>query len=47
MMKATKTRTVLLIALILGLATTVSAQKDKPALSPDQAKAKQAYALGV
>ena len=46
-MKTTKTRTVLLIALMLGMATTASAQKDKPALSPDEAKANQAYALGV
>ena len=31
----------------MGLATAASAQKGKPAMSPDEAKAKQAYALGV
>ncbi len=46
-MKITKTNTVLLIALMMGLAATASAQKDKPTLSPDEAKAQQAYALGV
>jgi hypothetical protein len=46
-MKTTQANIVLLIALMLGLATTASAQKDKPALSPDEAKARQAYALGV
>jgi hypothetical protein len=46
-MKKINTRTVLLVTLMMGLATTISAQKDKPALSPDEAKAKQAYALGV
>ena len=38
---------VLITVLMLGLTATASAQKDKPALSPDEAKAKQAYALGV
>ena len=38
---------VLLPALALGLTATASAQKDKPAMAPDEAKAKQAYALGV
>jgi hypothetical protein len=47
MMKTNKTKAVLLIALMLGLATTASAQKDKPTLSPDDAKAQQAYVLGV
>ncbi len=47
MMNANKTRTALLIALMLGLTTTASAQKAKPTLTPDQAKARQAYALGV
>ena len=40
-------RAVLLVALMLGLAATAAAQADKPALTPDEAKAKQAYALGV
>ena len=44
-MKATRTTTILIV--LLGLVTTASAQKDKPSLSPDEAKAKQAYALGV
>ena len=38
---------VLLAVLALGLTATVSAQTDKGALTPDEAKAKQAYALGV
>ena len=33
--------------LILCLAATASAQNDKSSLSPDEAKAKQAYAIGV
>jgi hypothetical protein len=33
--------------MLLGLAMNASAQNDKPALTPDEAKAKQAYALGV
>lgn len=40
-------RAVLLTALMLGLAATVFAQKDKEALTPGEAKAKQAYAIGV
>ena len=34
-------------ALILGLVTNVLAQQVKPDLTPDEVKAKQAYALGV
>lgn len=38
----------LMAALVLVLtATAFAAAKDKPALSPDEAKAKQAYAIGV
>ena len=44
-MKAART-TINLIAL-LGLVATASAQNEKSSLSPDEAKAKQAYALGV
>jgi hypothetical protein len=38
---------VLLAVLALGLTATASAQTDKGALTPDEAMAKQAYALGV
>jgi hypothetical protein len=37
----------LLTALMLGHTTTASAQKGKAALTPDEARAQQAYALGV
>jgi hypothetical protein len=37
----------LLTALMLGLTATASAQKGKAALTPDEARAQQAYALGV
>ena len=37
----------LLAALVLALTTTASAQKGKAALTPDEARAQQAYALGV
>ncbi len=46
-MKVNKTKTTLMFALMLGLATPASAQTDKPAMSPDEIKAKQAYTLGV
>ena len=36
-----------LATLIFGLGVATAAQKGKPALTPDEAKAKQAYALGV
>lgn len=44
---ATVTRTAICAALMLSVATDASAQKDMPPLTPDEAKAKQAYALGV
>jgi hypothetical protein len=37
----------LLSVLMLGLATHAAAQEGKTALTPDEAKAKQAYAIGV
>jgi hypothetical protein len=37
----------LMVALALGLNATASAQQGKASLTPDKAKAKQAYALGV
>lgn len=37
----------LLSVLMLGLATHAAAQDGKTALTPDEAKAKQAYAIGV
>ena len=40
-------RAVLLLSLMLGLTATASAQQDTGSLTPDEAKAKQAYALGV
>ena len=36
-----------LVTLIFGIGVATAAQKDNPTLTPDQAKAKQAYALGV
>jgi len=48
MMKSTRHAVgAILMALLLGLNATASAQKDKPALTPDEVKAKQAYAIGV
>ena len=46
-MKAIAKTTVTILILSLGLAASASAQKDKPTMSPDEAKSKQAYALGV
>ena len=44
----TRTATAALLAtLVLGLTTTATAQKGKAALTPDEARAQQAYALGV
>ncbi|MCK5805529.1 MAG: DUF1254 domain-containing protein, partial [Lentisphaeria bacterium] len=40
-------KTAICAALMLSIVTDASAQKDKPSLTPDEAKAKQAYALGV
>ena len=44
---ANATKTTICAALMLAFVTNASAQKDKPSLTPDEAKAKQAYALGV
>ncbi len=44
---ANVTTTAICSALMLAVVTNASAQKGKPSLTPDEAKAKQAYALGV
>lgn len=44
---ANVTTTAICSALMLAIVTDVSAQKDKPSLTLDEVKAKQAYALGV
>jgi len=46
-LSANVTKTAIFAALVMSIAADASAQKGKPSLTPDEARAKQAYALGV